>query len=145
MSGSITMFDGHAAIGKRAAIFRGIAGRALSAANTAVRPSDRIGLLKAAAEAYQKEIALLQRVGVLPNELGRLHVADPSRRIATREELQHYFRNAVVSPDELISEAEKDYLYGDEAAAARARRGSLASWTARSAFARLCRRILSNL
>ena len=61
---------------------------------------------------------LLQSVGLLPKDLGtlRLERLQPQERIPSGEELQRRFANIVIRDDEVTSEAERAWLYGEAAA-----------------------------
>ena len=110
-------FDPLEKVGERAAKFRLIAERAMRRSATAKGDTDVARLLKVAVLAWNAEIALLQATGLLPNSLGVLKLERPTERIPTGVELQRRFESVNVTADELVSEAELAWKFGDEAAA----------------------------
>ena len=107
-------FDPLEKVGERAAKFRAIANRAMRRSAKAKADTDAARLLKVAVIAWNAEIALLQATGLLPNSLGVLQVDHPTAdRVPSGVELQQLFDSINVHADDLVSEAERDQLYGD--------------------------------
>ena len=73
---------------------------------------------------------LLQTCGLLPRDLGLLHIERlrPAERIPSGLELQRRLEAIIIRPDETISPAEPDWLYGDGAAAEVAARDAEHRW-----------------
>ena len=107
-------FDPLEKVGERAAKFRAIAERAMRKSTTAKEATDVARLLKVAIGAWNSEIALLQATGLLPNSLGVLKGEqrdEPEERI-TGEQIAKLFESVIINENELVSEAAKDWLYG---------------------------------
>ncbi len=82
-----------------------------------IRRHDRTALPPVDAH-VRSQIALLQSVGLLPNDLGT-RVQDTGHageRIPSGVELQRHFANLEISEGELMSEAERAWKHGDQAA-----------------------------
>jgi hypothetical protein len=127
---SVRDFDVLAEIGIRAEMLRIIASRAFRASSKTKDDSGQARLLKVAVLGSNSEIALLQSVGLLPHDLGTLRVqrtGEVAERVPSGTEMQERFANLTIEPDELVSEAERAWRYGDagasEAAAADAADG----------------------
>jgi hypothetical protein len=75
---------------------------------------------RTALQAYQQETDLLQDVGLIDRRIGTLFIvpADGKKveRIPTGDELQKHFDAINVTEGEIISEAERAWMYGDAAA-----------------------------
>ena len=112
-------------IGQRSHDFRVVFRRSMRAAGRTKDDGAKARLLRVAVHALQAECELLQTCGLLPRDLGRLRVEQlqPAERIPTGEELQRRFDSVRVTDDEITSEAERAWLYGDAHAADAAARG----------------------
>lgn len=110
-------FDAFVEIGKDVERYEVLSTRALRAALRTDDDGDRARLLKVSIHALNSKVELLQTCGLLPRDLGtlRLQRGRPSERIPTGVELQELFANIVIRPNEVETEAERAWLFGDAA------------------------------
>jgi hypothetical protein len=102
---------------ERVARYRHIGARALRRARTTADDGACARLLKEGIRALDSEVQLLQSVGLLDRKLGTLmltsvHDGKKVERIPSGEELQRLFANLEIGKEEVTSEAERDWLYG---------------------------------
>lgn len=110
-------FDVLAEIGIRAELLRVIASRALRASGRTRDDGGMARLLKVAVLASNSEIALLQAVGLIPNDLGTLRVQERVEHIPNGEDMQRIWGEVNVRDDDLKTPAEIAWMDGDAAAA----------------------------
>jgi hypothetical protein len=74
--------------------YEGFQERLIDIADTATNDSARVGAIKAAMEAMRSQAELMQAIGVLPRDLGRMAVAIDVRRVA-RAAIEVLDRNGI--------------------------------------------------
>lgn len=107
--------------------YEGMARRALRKSMTSKEPAAQVAWMRTASEIQGRMIDTYFDAGIFNKNLPALLTASADEgkvvdRIPTGEEMQRYFVDANVKEGELVSEAERAYLYGDEAAANAAER-----------------------
>jgi hypothetical protein len=94
----------------------------------------RILAYRAAAEITERITNLMADSGFIDRRIGTLIIDDdgPTTRMPSAVELQQLLAEAVVRPEDLVSPAERDFLYGDQAAYERAARDAVDGSVTRS-------------
>jgi hypothetical protein len=103
-----------------------IASRAERSASKTTDDGARARLLRVALTARRAEVEMLMNVGLLPRDLGTLHVRPevPSEKIPSAIELQQLWNSVEVTDAEVTSEAERAWTHGDWAASEDAAKGA---------------------
>lgn len=112
-------FDALVEVGTRIERYEMAAAMAWREFETAKESGERMQALRIYRECNKEATTLLQDVGLLDRTLGKIVIEDPADkagRIPNAVELQKRFDAVTVIEGELVSEAEKAYLYGDAAA-----------------------------
>lgn len=120
-------FDALVEVGKRIASFDTAAARAWNLMEKTDDPRAKAHLLRVYGDMNQKAVMLLQDVGLLDRRIGTLIMDDPSmtaERIPTGIELQKEFESVTIAEGELVSEAERAWMYGDAVASETAAKGA---------------------
>lgn len=120
-------FDALVAVGQSLASFHTAAAKAWALMELSNDFREKANLLRVYLEAEQKAVTLLQDVGLLDRRIGTLHIDDPTKagdRVPSGLELQKLFESVTIAEGELVSEAERAWMYGDAAAAEEAARGA---------------------
>ncbi len=111
-------FDGPRFIANTIYSYERRAYKLLSMITEKIEPVAAAALVRAANDCTQKVTELLQDVGILDRRLGTLIFARPDdgkkvERVPTGEEMQQFFDGITIKESELVSDAERAWLYGD--------------------------------
>jgi photosystem II stability/assembly factor-like uncharacterized protein len=115
-------FDPRAEVGILVAGIEHIIAMSFRDARRAANGKERALHRKVALDAFERLAMLYRETGLVERRDFLLPTEDEGQkanRIPTGEELQKFFASVNVTEGELISEAERDLLYGDQAAAQR--------------------------
>jgi hypothetical protein len=121
-------FDAISFVLEKVAVYESLVRKCVHDAHHIRDTRARVMAYRAAAEINERITNLLADSGFIDRRIGTLVVDDdvPTSRIPSGVELQRLFASVVVTDDDLVSAAERDYKYGDAAAVERAAREATA-------------------
>jgi hypothetical protein len=128
-------FDAISFVLEKVAVYESLVRKCVADAHHTRDTRARVMAYRAAAEINERVTNLLADSGFLDRRIGTLVVDDdvPTSRIPSGEELQRLFAAVVVTDDDLVSEAEKAWNYGDAVESDRAAREATAGSARRPA------------